>query len=68
MSDGMSDGKNYGPLLSKHGQPILSQDGKPVVLWCKCGHKASGHTASGACLECRAIEEMVQPCNWFDPR
>lgn len=66
MSDGMSDAKNYGPSLSKHGPPIISQNGKP--LWCKCGHKDSGHTANGACLECRAIEGMEQPCNWFDAR
>lgn len=30
MSDGMSDGRDYGPFLSKHGAPIVSQDGKPV--------------------------------------
>jgi hypothetical protein len=30
MSDGMSDGRDYGPSLSKHGKPIISQNGKPV--------------------------------------
>lgn len=30
MSDGMSDGRDYGPSLSKHGAPLLSQDGKPL--------------------------------------
>ncbi len=68
MGDGMSHGRDYGPFLSKHGPPIVSKEGKPVTLWCLCGHKASGHTENGACLECRAIEEMVQPCNSFQPR
>lgn len=30
MSDGMSDGRNYGPSLSKHGPPLVSRDGRPV--------------------------------------
>lgn len=30
MSDGMSDGKNYGPSLSKHARPIISREGKPI--------------------------------------
>lgn len=31
MSDGMSDARDYGPSLSKHGAPILSKHGKPVM-------------------------------------
>lgn len=30
MSDGMSDARNYGPSLSKHGPPILSREGIPA--------------------------------------
>lgn len=30
MSDGMSDAKNYGPSLSKHGPPIVSRHGQPL--------------------------------------
>lgn len=42
MSDGMSDGKYYGPFLSKHGPPIVSENGKPVQepRYCvKCGKR-----------------------------
>lgn len=30
MSDGMSDARDYGPSLRKHGPPILSRHGEPV--------------------------------------
>jgi hypothetical protein len=32
MSDGMSDARDYGPSLSKHGRPIVSNEGKPVPI------------------------------------
>lgn len=30
MGDGMSHGRDYGPFLSKHGNPIISENGKPI--------------------------------------
>lgn len=30
MSDGMSDARDYGPSLSKHGPPIVSKEGQPI--------------------------------------
>lgn len=32
MSDGMSDARDYGPSLSKHGAPLVSDHGKPRVM------------------------------------
>jgi hypothetical protein len=32
MSDGMSDARDYGPSLSKHGAPLISDHGKPLVM------------------------------------
>jgi len=32
MSDGMSDARDYGPSLSKHGAPLISDKGKPLVM------------------------------------
>ncbi len=30
MSDGMSDARNYGPSLSKHGPPLVCLEGRPL--------------------------------------
>jgi hypothetical protein len=38
MSDGMSDGRDYGPSLSKHSPPVISKDGKPVEFQ-KCDQR-----------------------------
>lgn len=59
MSDGMSDGRDYGPSLSKHGPPIVSKDGKPVVCVHEWSHIEDHHVY---CHKCKATADLCWTC------
>lgn len=58
MSDGMSDARDYGPSLSKHGPPIVSHEGKPV-RHCSIGYHACDEVKALA-LQIREKDEWIK--------
>lgn len=68
MSDGMSDGRNYGPFLSKHGPPIISRDGKPVPVDTCENYRRDGETEikSRFCSKFEMFSNVHAPtCQFF---
>lgn len=63
MSDGMSDGRDYGPFLSKHKPPIVSDKGKPVVLEHVCAATCKKCDGCGKCLYVVGFRQDVDAAN-----